>query len=112
VDESFDKINDEGEDSVDKIVERAVQPGGVAEGTARVVAKRRSLAEYPSKTVDGHSHIEALSSALAAFGRLVRKAIDETDELGEQNSADPFTQVSRGIDRWFWFVEAHLQAER
>jgi hypothetical protein len=23
-----------------------------------------------------------------------------------------FTEVSRGIDKWLWFVEAHLQAER
>jgi hypothetical protein len=35
------------------IAERAVQLGGVAEGTARMVAKRSSLAEYPAKAVDG-----------------------------------------------------------
>jgi hypothetical protein len=23
-----------------------------------------------------------------------------------------FTEVSRGLDKWLWFVEAHLQAER
>jgi hypothetical protein len=27
-------------------------------------------------------------------------------------AADLFTEVSRGIDKWLWFVEAHLQAER
>src|SRR6516225_4420347 len=39
----FDKINDDVENYVDEIAERAVQLGGVAEGTARMVAKRSSL---------------------------------------------------------------------
>jgi starvation-inducible DNA-binding protein len=109
--ELFDKINEEVEDYVDDIAERAVQLGGVAEGTARMVAKRSSLSEYPN-AVDGRSHVEALSSVLAAFGKAVRKAIDQANELGDLDTADLFTEVSRGIDKWLWFVEAHLQAER
>src|SRR5262249_48568134 len=69
----FDKINNDVEDYVDEIAERAVQLGGVAEGTARMVARRSSLAEYPANAVDGRSHVEALSSALAAFGAAARK---------------------------------------
>src|SRR3954451_24696061 len=67
--ELFDKINEEVEDYVDEIAERAVQLGGIAQGTTRMVAKRSSLPEYPANTVDGRSHVEALSSALAAFGK-------------------------------------------
>ena len=110
--ELFDKINEDVEDCVDDIAERAVQLGGVAEGTARMVAKRSSLAEYPAKAVDGHSHVEALSSALTAFGTAARKGIDQANELSDLDTADLFTEVSRGIDKWLWFVEAHLQAER
>jgi starvation-inducible DNA-binding protein len=110
--ELFDKVNEDVEDYVDDIAERAVQLGGVAEGTARMAAKRSSLAEYPAKAVDGHSHVEALSSALAAFGTAARKAIVQANELGDLDTADLFTEVSRGIDKWLWFVEAHLQAER
>ena len=110
--EVFDKINEEVEDYVDDIAERAVELGGVAEGTARMVAKRSSLGEYPVNTVDGRSHLEALSSALAAFGTAARKGIDQANELGDLDTADLFTEVSRGIDKWLWFVEAHLQAER
>jgi starvation-inducible DNA-binding protein len=108
----FDKINDDVEEYVDEIAERAVQLGGVAEGTARMVARRSSLAEYPASAVDGRSHVEALSSALAAFGAAARKAIDQSNDLGDLDTADLFTEVSRGIDKWLWFVEAHLQAER
>jgi starvation-inducible DNA-binding protein len=107
--ELFDKINEDVEDYVDEIAERAVQLGGVAEGTARIVARRSSLAEYPA-AVDGRSHVEALSSALATFGQSARKAIDDANTLGDLDTADIFTEVSRGIDKWLWFVEAHLQA--
>ena len=54
----------------------------------------------------------ALSAALASFGSTARKAIDQANELGDLDTADLFTEVSRGIDKWLWFVEAHLQAER
>jgi starvation-inducible DNA-binding protein len=100
------------EDYVDDIAERAVQLGSVAEGTARIVAKRSSLSEYPAKAVDGHSHVGALSSVLAAFGTAVRKGIDQANDLGDLATADLLTEMSRGIDKWLWFVEAHLQAER
>jgi starvation-inducible DNA-binding protein len=110
--ELFDEINEEVLDYVDEIAERAVQLGGVAEGTARMVAARSSLAEYPARAADGHSHVDALSTALATFGKAARKAIDESSTLADQDTADIFTEVSRGIDKWLWFVEAHLQAER
>ena len=110
--ELFDKINEDVEDYVDDIAERTVQLGGVAEGTARMAAKRSSLAEYPARAVDGRSHVEALSSALAAFGTAARKGIDQANGLGDLDTADLFTEISRGIDKWLWFVEAHLQAER
>src|SRR6266446_1328777 len=72
--ELFDRINKDAADNVDDLAERVVQLGGVAQGTVRTAAKRTSLAEYPSNTVDGRSHVEALSSVLAAFGKSVRKA--------------------------------------
>src|SRR5438067_8874767 len=110
--ELFDQINEAVEDYVDDIAERAVQLGGVAEGTARMVAKRSSLSEYPTNAADGRSHVDALSSALAAFGKAARKAIEQANELGDLDTADAFTEVSRGVDKWLWSVEAHLQAER
>jgi starvation-inducible DNA-binding protein len=110
--ELFDKINEDVEDNVDEIAERVVQLGGVAEGTARMAAKRSSLSEYPTKTIDGRSHVEALASVLAAFGKSVRKAIIDASDLGDLDTANMFTEISCGIDKWLWFVEAHQQAER
>jgi starvation-inducible DNA-binding protein len=107
----FDEINEGVEEYVDLIAERAVQLGGVAEGTARTVAERSELEEYPLDIVSDRQHVEALSSALAAFGSRVRRAIDESDELRDRDTADIFTEISRGTDKWLWFVEAHSQEE-
>ena len=109
--ELFDKINEEVEGYVDEIAERAVQLGGVAEGTARMAAKRSSLTEYPASAVDSSSHVEALSTALATFGKAIRVALDVASELRDLDTADLVTELSRGIDKWLWFVEAHLQVE-
>jgi starvation-inducible DNA-binding protein len=110
--ELFDRINDDAENNVDEIAERVVQFGGVAEGTVRMAAKRSSLSEYPANAVDGRSHVEALSSVLAERGQAVRQAITQANDLGDLDTADMFTEIFCGIDKWLWKVEAHLQAER
>jgi starvation-inducible DNA-binding protein len=110
--ELFDKVNAEVEDYVDLIAERAVQVGGAVEGTARSVAKRSTLAEYPLKTGTGRQHVEALSSALAAFGKAIRAAIETSDQVGDKDTNDIFIEISRGNDKWLWMVEAHLSPEQ
>jgi starvation-inducible DNA-binding protein len=109
--ELFDKVNDDVEEYVDLLAERAVQLGGAVEGTARSVAKRSTLAEYPLKGGSGRQHADALSSALAAFGKVMRKAIDESDGVSDEDTNDIFIEISRGVDKWLWMVEAHLQPE-
>jgi starvation-inducible DNA-binding protein len=105
----FDEINEEVEDYVDLLAERIVQLGGIAEGTVGVVAKRTSLIDYPLTLVTGAEHVAALSDALAGFGRTARIGIEEMNELEDADSADILTEISRGVDQWLWFVEAHLQ---
>ncbi len=105
----FDEINEDVEAYVDLLAERVVQLGGMAEGTARMVAKRTTLDEYPQAVASGEAHVDALSSALAAFGSGTRKAIDQVDQLEDADTVDILTEISRGIDKWLWFVEAHQQ---
>lgn len=105
----FDEVHDAVEEYVDVIAERVVQLGGVAEGTVRIAAQRSELTDYPHAIYEGADHVNALAGALAEFGSRIRRAIDETDELGDRDSADICTEVSRGIDKWLWFVEAHAE---
>ncbi len=105
----FDDINAAVAEYADLIAERIVQLGGVAEGTVGVVADRSALVDYPLGLATGAEHVAALSDALAEFGRTVRVGVEEMNELEDAGSADILTEISRGIDKWLWFVEAHQQ---
>jgi len=49
---------------------------------------------------------------LSTFGHEARNTINQADELDDADTADIFTEISRGIDKWLWFVEAHSQAAK
>ena len=42
----------------------------------------------------------------------LHQLFDQVNEFDDLDTADLFTEVSCGIDKWLWFVEARLQAER
>jgi len=106
----FDEVNEDVENYVDLIAERVVQLGGVAEGTIGAAEQRSKLPDYPIGISTGPEHVAALSDALSAFGRAARITIEEMNELEDADSADMLTEISRGVDKWLWFVEAHQQA--
>ncbi len=106
----FDEINEAVEGYVDLIAERIVQLGGIAEGTIGAVEGRSTLVDYPLALSTGAEHVAALSDALSGFGRAARVGIEEMQELNDADSADMLTDISRGVDQWLWFVEAHQQA--
>jgi starvation-inducible DNA-binding protein len=109
--ELFDKIAGIAREFQDELAERATALGGIAEGTVKAVSKRSTLPAYPLDIVGWRDHVNKMADALAAFGKGVRAAIDETDKLGDKDTADLFTEISREIDKQLWFVEAHVQAE-
>ena len=110
--ELFDKVSEAVEEYVDTIAERIVQLGGIAEGTVRMSGTRTRLEEYPLNIADGTAHVEAVAKALSTFGREVRNTITQADELDDADTGDIFTEISRGTDKWLWFVEAHSQAAK
>lgn len=108
--ELFDQVAAEVDTHIDDIAERITTLGGVAMGTVRLAAKNSSLSEYPHEISDGAAHVDALSTALADFGKKVRADINATDDLDDKDTSDLLTGVSRSIDKLLWFVEAHNQA--
>jgi starvation-inducible DNA-binding protein len=110
--ELFDDIAEIVKEHSDLIAERITALGGRADGTTRVVAAQSSLQEYPLDIAAGQQHVAAVAERLAAFGKAVRSAIDRAARVGDADTADLFTEISRTIDKQLWFVEAHLQAER
>ena len=103
----FDEVSEAVEEYVDLIAERAVQLGGIAEGTVTVVARRSKLDEYPLAISTAEDHVRALSDSLAMFGKDARLGISAMADLDDVDTADILTEISRGIDKWLWFVESH-----
>ena len=106
--ELFDEMSGELEEYVDMVAERVTALGGTALGTARIAAAESILPEYPLDAVSGIEHLTALADRYAAYGKHVREAIDTADELGDADTADMYTEISRTIDKRLWFLEAHL----
>lgn len=108
----FDELRADVDEYVDLIAERIVQLGGIASGTLQHVSGATKLPAYPAKAENWPDHVEAITRSLSSFGGDVRAGIDDTDEMGDKGTADVLTEVSRGADKWVWFVGAHLQGPK
>jgi len=108
--ELFDEIAAAVSEYADLLAERIAQLGGSADGTARIVAQRSTLLDYPLTLRGGSEHVTGLSDVLAQFGRATRIAVEEMNALEDAASADILVEITRGIDAWLWKVEAHGDA--
>lgn len=108
----FETIYKAVDEYVDELAERAVQLGGTATSTIRIAAANSELPEYPVNTKAGLDHTALVSDRLALFGKLIRNNIDDCDDVGDKDTADLFTEISREIDKFTWMVEAHNQGDR
>lgn len=107
--ELFDEMATELEEYIDLVAERVTALGGLAMGTARIAATQSELPEYPLDILDGKDHVTALADRYATYAKSLRADIDKTGGLGDADTADLYTEVSRSIDKRLWFLEAHLQ---
>ncbi|MGO8739692.1 DNA starvation/stationary phase protection protein Dps [Rhodoblastus sp.] len=103
----FDKVATEAAGFADLIAERAGGLGGTAQGAVRNAAERSFLTRYPFGIANEKDHVFAVSGALAAFGESTRDAIAEAATYGDPETADLFTEISRGVDQQLWPVESH-----
>jgi starvation-inducible DNA-binding protein len=105
----FDKLAGAQPDYIDMLAERANALGGYALGTVRMAADNSRLPEIQTDITSGEAMLEALANRYAAYAKSVREAIDAAQEVGDMDTADLFTGLSRLIDQQLWFIEAHLQ---
>src|SRR5512145_1871096 len=108
--ELFDDLADQLSAYVDLIAERATALGGTARGTVRMAAAASRLAEYQPEATESMAFVEELARHFAALAATTRSAIAASDDLGDADTADLLTEVSRGLDKGLWFLEAHVQA--
>ena len=105
----FDEVAERAAEWVDEFAERVTALGGYATGTVRMAATSSSLPEFPTGITESMDYVRAVADRLGAFTNSARAAIDLTDELGDANTADLFTEVSRCAGKYLYFLEAHLQ---
>lgn len=107
----FDEIAGHVLGFADLIAERATTLGGTANGTVRQAATTSTLPEYPTAAVDGMEAVQAVADRAAEYAASTRRAMEESEDLGDISTNDLFTEVSRQIDKDLWFLEAHLQSK-
>ena len=96
--ELFDELNDSLECYIDRIAERAVELGGVADSTERVETTWSRMLCSPDAIC--RNHAQTIATSLASFGEVLRRTIDRANELSDFESAEMFTEISEGVDKW------------
>jgi starvation-inducible DNA-binding protein len=108
--ELFDKLAADLLPNIDDMAERVTTLGGTALGTAKMSAKTSRLEDYPATVVGGTESLETLIDRYATLAASTREAIESSAKLGDADTSDLFTGISRSLDKSLWFLEAHLQA--
>ena len=105
----FDDLAASVEAHLDDTAERITALGALAQGTVRQAAAASALPDFPDAQSSELAYVTALVERFAAAATSVRKAIDKTDALGDADTADLLTGVSRDLDKALWMLEAHTR---
>ncbi len=105
----FDELAGSVEEHLDPLAERITALGGIPEGTLRQASARSSLPEFPVTQADELSYVTALGERFAHCSSAARKAIDDAAALGDADTADLLTGLSRDLDKGLWLLEAHTR---
>ncbi len=91
---------------VDIFAERLIQLNFIAIGTAEHLAQNTSFEEYPSDISSVTDHLRELHIRYATVANALREDID----LAKADAAtiDYYTQAVEDLDKFVWFIEAHL----
>lgn len=92
----------------DTVAERLVVLGGVARGTARTATTPATLPEYPGAIMGGDAYVRALAECFVPYATALRGDIAHATEVEDAGSAALYTDISRGVDKRLWFLEAYL----
>jgi len=100
----FGQLSKVVEGNSDRIAKRAVQIGGIANSTERVVATWSHLLCTPDAL--NRNHAQTIAIALASFGDSAAHAIAICGEFGDHVSANIFKEISQEFEEWGRKLEA------
>lgn len=93
----------------DAIAERAVTLGGLAQGTARHVAKTSRLKEYPQETTRGLEHVKLLADRIESYLEGLRETRDLGEKEDDVDTVDLLTGIVTEFEKHAWFLRASLE---
>jgi starvation-inducible DNA-binding protein len=94
----------------DTLAERAVTLGAKAYGTARHVAKKSTLAEYPQETTRDVEHVQLLADRIDAYLAGLRQSRAVAASEADKDTEDMLTLVITEFEKNAWFLRASLAA--
>jgi starvation-inducible DNA-binding protein len=104
----FDTFATQLGDFNDAVAERVLTLGGLAVGTARHVASKSSLPDYPQDVTRDLEHVKLLIERIDAFLKQVRTGRELADEHDDQDTVDQLTEIVQVFEKHAWFLRATL----
>jgi len=93
----------------DEIAERAITLGALAHGTARTVAKRSRLPEYPESTTRDLEHVKLLADRIDVYLVGLRDTRTVAEKHVDTDTVDLLTNVVGEFEKHGWFLRATLE---
>ena len=93
----------------DSIAERAVTLGARVYGTARHVAQKSRLPEYPQETARDIEHARNLADRIEAYLDGMRESRSVADEQKDTDTVDLLTGIITEFEKHGWFLRASLE---
>jgi starvation-inducible DNA-binding protein len=93
----------------DSIAERAVTLGARAYGTARHVAARSRLPDYPQDTTRDLEHVRLLAERIELHLDGVRESRGVAEKHGDTDTVDLLTDIVTEFEKHAWFLRASLE---
>jgi starvation-inducible DNA-binding protein len=106
--ELFDDIASHVLDSIDVIAERATTLGASVNNSAQKIVEDTTLRDWSTEERHDRAMLNRLAGLVGQVANSMRAAIDQASQLGDADTADLFTEVSRQLDKDLWFLEAHM----
>jgi starvation-inducible DNA-binding protein len=105
----FEEQYDALAQAIDKTAERIRMLGSASPGSMKEFLARTTLSECAGALVSGEQAIAALRDDHEAAARVLRKAVDATDEAGDAGTADFLTELLQSHEEAAWMLRSFLE---
>jgi starvation-inducible DNA-binding protein len=95
--------------AIDKTAERIRMLGAASPGSMKEFLALASLKECSGALIGGDEAIAALRDDHEAAVRVLRKAVDATDEAGDAGTADFLTELLQNHEEAAWMLRSFLE---